>query len=65
MKRPMMLVAVIGLMAAGNALARNIDLVTLPPRAKVQLTIYNSEDLTPQRDIVRGHEAHSGSGDRV
>jgi len=30
----------------GVAQARNIDLVTLPPRAKVQLTIYNSEDLT-------------------
>ncbi len=32
--------------AATVAQARNIDLVTLPPRAKVQLTIYNSEDLT-------------------
>jgi hypothetical protein len=30
----------------GVAQARNIDLVTLPPREKVQLTIYNSEDLT-------------------
>ena len=28
------------------AQARNIDLVTLPPRDAVQLTIYNSEDLT-------------------
>ena len=33
-------------LAATVAQARNIDLVTLPPRAKVQLTIYNSEDLT-------------------
>ena len=32
--------------AATVAQARNIDLVTLPPRAKVQLTIYNSEYLT-------------------
>ncbi len=32
--------------AATAAQARNIDLVTLPPRDKVQLTIYNSEDLT-------------------
>jgi hypothetical protein len=31
---------------AGMAQARNIDLVTLPPREKVQLTIYNSEDIT-------------------
>ena len=31
---------------APAASARNIDLVTLPPRAAVQLTIYNSEDLT-------------------
>jgi hypothetical protein len=32
--------------AAGVAQARNIDLVTLPPRQAVQLTIYNSEDIT-------------------
>jgi hypothetical protein len=38
------IVAVITL--APLAHARNIDLVTLPPRAAVQLTIYNSEDLT-------------------
>jgi hypothetical protein len=31
---------------AGGAAARNVDLVTLPPREGVQLTIYNSEDLT-------------------
>jgi len=34
------------LLAAAAAQARNIDLVTLPPRNTVQLTIYNSEDLT-------------------
>ena len=38
------IVAVITL--APLAHARDIDLVTLPPRAAVQLTIYNSEDLT-------------------
>ena len=31
---------------SGVVQARNIDLVTLPPREAVQLTIYNSEDLT-------------------
>jgi len=41
---PFAVVAV--LLAAGAAQARNIDLVTLPPRDTVQLTIYNSEDLT-------------------
>jgi len=41
---PIAVVAV--LLAAGAAQARNIDLVTLPPRNTVQLTIYNSEDLT-------------------
>jgi len=35
---------------AGAASARNIDLVTLPPRQTVQLTIYNSEDLTLVRE---------------
>jgi len=41
---PIAVVAV--LLAAAAAQARNIDLVTLPPRNTVQLTIYNSEDLT-------------------
>jgi len=45
MKRTI-LVAVVTAILAGAALARNIDLVTLPPRDTVQLTIYNSEDLT-------------------
>ncbi|MCX5682704.1 MAG: hypothetical protein NT049_03365 [Planctomycetota bacterium] len=38
------------LLAAGVAQARNVDLVTLPPRDSVQLTIYNSEDLTLVRE---------------
>ena len=37
-------------LVAGVAQARNIDLVTLPPRDSVQLTIYNSEDLTLVRE---------------
>ncbi|MCX5683392.1 MAG: hypothetical protein NT049_06885, partial [Planctomycetota bacterium] len=49
MKRAML--AIVGLvLAAGAAQARNIDLVTLPPRDLVQLTIYNSEDLTLVRE---------------
>jgi hypothetical protein len=38
------------MLVAGVASARNIDLVTLPPRQTVQLTIYNSEDLTLVRE---------------
>ncbi|MBE3097312.1 MAG: hypothetical protein IMZ44_09320 [Planctomycetes bacterium] len=38
------------MLVAGMAQARNIDLVTLPPRQTVQLTIYNSEDLTLVRE---------------
>jgi hypothetical protein len=38
------------MLAAGAAQARNVDLVTLPPRDSVQLTIYNSEDLTLVRE---------------
>jgi len=33
-----------------TAQARNIDLTTVPPRESVQLTIYNSEDLTLVRE---------------
>jgi len=50
MRRLLLLCAAAVLAAAGVAEARNIDLVTLPPRAKVQLTIYNSEDLTLVRE---------------
>jgi hypothetical protein len=38
------------LLAGTAAPARDVDLVTLPPRAGVQLTIYNSEDLTLVRE---------------
>jgi hypothetical protein len=38
------------LLAGTAAPARDVDLVTLPPRAAVQLTIYNSEDLTLVRE---------------
>jgi len=36
---------------ATAAYGRDIDLVTLPPRTAVQLTIYNSEDLTLVKEI--------------
>ena len=49
------------LMAAGPALAKNVDLSTVPARQSVQLTIYNSEDLTlrardSRRDLQEGRE---------
>ena len=49
MKHAMLLLVVL-VLVAGVAQARNIDLVTLPPRQTVQLTIYNSEDLTLVRE---------------
>jgi len=51
MKRIALVSLVSLLLAAAVAEARNIDLVTLPPRAKVQLTIYNSEDLTLVKEV--------------
>jgi len=45
-----MLAAAVVLVALGSARARNIDLATVPPRETVQLTIYNSEDLTLVRE---------------
>ena len=39
------------LAAAATAQARNVDLSTVPPRDHVQLTIYNSEDLTLVREF--------------
>jgi hypothetical protein len=51
MKRALLTLTVLALLAAGDALGRNIDLVTLPPRAKVQITIYNSEDLTLVKEV--------------
>ncbi len=44
-------VLALALLAAVPAAARNIDLVTLPPRDEVQLTIYNSEDLTLVKEV--------------
>jgi hypothetical protein len=46
MKRTLLTAMALVLLAGSAGLARNIDLVTLPPRDTVQLTIYNSEDLT-------------------
>src|SRR5204863_4672835 len=38
------------LTAASTVQARNVDLSTVPKRSTVQLTIYNSEDLTLVRE---------------
>ena len=38
-------------LAAGGVARANIDLVTLPDRESVQLTIYNSADLTLVREV--------------
>ncbi len=46
---PLSLLIVLNLMVL-NAWAKNIDLSTLPDRDSVQLTIYNSEDLTLVRE---------------
>jgi hypothetical protein len=40
----------LALLCAGPASARNVDLSTVPKRNSVQLTIYNSEDLTLVRE---------------
>jgi len=46
MKPTTAIILVFTLLAGGLSQARDVDLVTLPPRDGVQLTIYNSEDLT-------------------
>jgi len=47
MKRIATAIALAGLFLSPSAgLAKNVDLVTLPARDSVQLTIYNSEDIT-------------------
>ncbi|MBV9124798.1 MAG: hypothetical protein JO112_15690 [Planctomycetes bacterium] len=46
----MLFALALGLVAIGSAAAKNIDLSTVPNRQKVQLTIYNSEDLTLVRE---------------
>src|SRR6202790_4066617 len=48
--RNMLFALALGLVAIGSAPAKNIDLSTVPDRQKVQLTIYNSEDLTLVRE---------------
>src|SRR5436190_18075062 len=49
--RPALLTSTLALMAiAPIARARNVDLSTVPSRRTVQLTIYNSEDLTLVRE---------------
>lgn len=45
MKKILILANLLLLLSTG-AMAKNVDLVTLPSRDRVQLTIYNSEDLT-------------------
>src|SRR5579862_484849 len=44
------IVAIVFLASAAIGLARNVDLSTVPNRDSVQLTIYNSEDLTLVRE---------------
>jgi hypothetical protein len=51
MKRALVIAATLAIFAGPAALARDVDLVTLPPRDSVQLTIYNSEDLTLVKEI--------------
>ena len=46
MKHKIIAICLLPLLAAGYARAKNVDLVTLPARSSVQLTIYNSEDIT-------------------
>jgi len=44
------LIAVVCLLMGTSSMARNVDLSTLPGRNTVQLTIYNSEDITLVRE---------------
>ncbi len=46
MRRTRLAIALAGLLLPAAGLAKNVDLVTLPARDTVQLTIYNSEDIT-------------------
>ena len=50
MTRSISLSVLVGAFLIGSASAKNIDLSTVPDRHKVQLTIYNSEDLTLVRE---------------
>ncbi|MFO8012732.1 MAG: hypothetical protein R6X20_05430 [Phycisphaerae bacterium] len=51
MTRAILIATAVLASAMAVAHARDIDLVTLPPRDQVQLTIYNSEDLTLVKEI--------------
>ena len=53
MTRSISLSVLVGAFLIGSASAKNIDLSTVPDRHKVQLTIYNSEDLTLVRRRAR------------
>lgn len=44
------LLGLLGLLLPLTLLAGNVDLATVPKRSTVQLTIYNSEDLTLVRE---------------
>jgi hypothetical protein len=46
MKKRLLITAILAVLLMSPSLAKNIDLVTLPDRQSVQLTIYNSEDIT-------------------
>jgi len=50
MKNRLMLLAIIGMLLSYSAVYAKVDLVTLPKRDAVQLTIYNSADLTLVRE---------------
>src|SRR5579871_4502061 len=50
LKRHFFIALLILIAAAPALLARNVDLSTVPRRDTVQLTIYNSEDLTLVRE---------------
>lgn len=50
MRRSMAVTALLALLAGAGPATAGIDLVTLPERDSVQLTIYNSADLTLVRD---------------
>jgi hypothetical protein len=50
MKRNWIPVLMPALLMPAAGLAKNVDLSTIPPRQSVQLTIYNSEDLTLVRE---------------
>ncbi len=50
MKKGQMLLAIIGVLLSTSVAYAKVDLVTLPKREAVQLTIYNSADLTLVRE---------------